>query len=204
MSSQALLCSSFIPFFSGIIPPSFRGVVSLLLNCPPSSCLQGPSHRRPGACPQMQSLCLLASQTEAPQLAPFWAAWAARPLSGRINRLAIWKVSGFSYLQLSAPDRSPLVRLNSRVLPRLFLACGRALFLALQSLRPALALPLPFLGKGLWAEAADRAWIWFHPTNMCCDRLLSPGRDGETQGVLCFLKVLDQMPGDARPLAASF
>lgn len=29
-SSQALVCSSFIPGFFGLIPPTFRGVVSLL------------------------------------------------------------------------------------------------------------------------------------------------------------------------------
>lgn len=33
LSPQALSCSSFVPFFSGLIPPSFRGVVSPLLNC---------------------------------------------------------------------------------------------------------------------------------------------------------------------------
>lgn len=33
LSSQALICSSFIPYFCGLIPPSFRGVVSLFLYC---------------------------------------------------------------------------------------------------------------------------------------------------------------------------
>lgn len=28
---QALICSSFVPIYCGLIPPSFRGVVSLLL-----------------------------------------------------------------------------------------------------------------------------------------------------------------------------
>ncbi|EPQ04230.1 Patatin-like phospholipase domain-containing protein 3 [Myotis brandtii] len=79
---DALICSSFIPFFFGLIPPTFRGVVSLLLNC---------VRRVLGAGilgPQKQSPVSLSFESEIPSLPPPFpltpspTTFSKNPLSG--------------------------------------------------------------------------------------------------------------------------